>query len=494
MAIGRKVTIAGVVVTGHVKRGTVHQNAGEAITTCELVASKTITDVLTLNNGQTVIMWRNLNGIDENDIIEPNHRIFKGYIETYVTEGGIITIMCRDQLGLAMRKTYTRIFLNTEAEAGVLSKIFKTLLTQAGLSYDDTTIQDSGTILILNRFRCVNSYIFERLQKLAEILDWQFYYRADTDKVYFEPEGYVTNPNTIGTDNILQKIKWEYDTKDMINDLTIIGAKQLVTKNPSEVFTGNGTQKIWVLAATPENIKVTTGTSAKKCGIKGSGVGLDVYVDKQTKTIEFVVAPPNGTQISVGYDYTAPVPIHSIRQTSIDTYGKYQKEMTLMDVINIDDAINRGNKILDKYCEPFKYATIKINMHNLYSLKIGNRIRVDDDVNDVDAVFVVQKYIQNYPMSYDEIQVGEKEKDLSRFIAALSDKTKRIEEEEYRDTELIINLVQSLAAFEIKPKQMNITQTAINDSFIIGHTTHGIIGTSMLGDRKTLIGTTTYNY
>ena len=114
--------------------------------------------------------------------------VFRGEIIVRETIGSRVVIKCADKLHAAVRNNITKTFDSAvDTEAGKISEIFKTLVNDhAGLTANSSSVQDSGTTFIIKVFICNNADVFERLEMLAELLDWQFYYNPIDDLVYFE--------------------------------------------------------------------------------------------------------------------------------------------------------------------------------------------------------------------------------------------------------------------------------------------------------------------
>ena len=257
---------------------------GDAIGFCDITLLKSIEAVLSLSTGQTVEIWRGW-------VTATDEKRFSGYIESIEPERGIIKVRAKDKLWDLVRKEVTHTYDATiDASAGKISAIFTDLVTTyGGLTADATSVQDSGTIILVNKLVCNHADIFERCKKLSDILNWQIYYRADTDKVYFEAQGFTPNPLllTVGV-NIIEIPKWNYDNAEMCNDVTIVGAYQEIETTESGqigVTSGYTTASI-ALSFTPISVKVymdaaNPPTTLKVGGISGSTASYFYQVDRE---------------------------------------------------------------------------------------------------------------------------------------------------------------------------------------------------------------------
>jgi hypothetical protein len=325
----------------------------------------------------------------------------------------------------AVRKEVTHTYQDTDAQAGKLSAIFTDLITTyAGLTADATTVQDSGTVFTISKFLCNHTDPFERCKALATSLDWQFYYRADTDKVYFEPKGFTGNANTLTVgENVIQVPRWQQDITEMANNITFIGA--FVEVETTESGQINGTTgplyKTTGISITKEPVSVKlygpltlnpeTNTPADNTVLKGGepqSTGTFVYrVDKPAKLIIPYGTFTDTKYYQVRYSMAVPVPVNMYDQISIDTYGEFKKTITLEDVRSVSDAETRGQNYLSRYKNPFTYTTLKVKSLSTLSLAVGENIRVVDNVNTpvVDGTYTINKHRTRYPGDYEEIDV-----------------------------------------------------------------------------------------
>lgn len=471
----------------------IERTFGDAISTIELNIVKTVSDVLTITEGMTIELWRGL-------VTATDLKIFDGYIEKYEPDGGKIKIYCKDKAWDLVRKEVTHTYDYTiDASAGKISEIFTDLVTTyGGLTADATSVQDSGSAIILQKFVCNHTDIFERCKKLAEMLGWQFYYRADTDKVYFEPKGYTVNANilTVGTE-IIQIPKWNYDITEMVNDVTIVGAYQEIeTTESGKIGTTAGYTTTYIdINFTPISVKVYADagdppTTLKVGGLPDSTGTYFYYPDKNQKKI----MPATGTTFTtdwyfeIRYSHAVPIPVHMVNDSSITTYGQFKKTVTYTDIKSVADAETRGTNYLLKYSTPFIYATLKVKTDSDYSLDVGDKIKIVDEKStpNVSSDLVINKLRYRYPSDYDEIDVGDKFWRLAEWQASVEERLKRIQEDELANQDIVTELItmdNSISyGITVRPRYRKVlykTGTQSTDSFILGTS---VLGTAVLGD------------
>ncbi|MCK5609028.1 hypothetical protein KAR91_44550 [Candidatus Pacearchaeota archaeon] len=250
--------------------------------------------LLTVEDGQTVEVWRGWT-------TPTDEKIFSGWVRQRNNDGFITSIVGYDKLVQALDKEITYSYdKDIDASAGEISEIWKDVVTtHAELNADAGTVQESGSIITLQKFICNHTPCFERMKRLADVLDWQQYYKASDDKVYFEPKGFNNNSIVLRTgENILDIPVWEFDSEKVIKDLIIIGAVQEV--ETTETFTGDGSTKIFTLAHIPKSVKVFVNETLKIGGIPSSTSTFDYKVDKDNKKITFEIAPVTGDTVATG--------------------------------------------------------------------------------------------------------------------------------------------------------------------------------------------------
>jgi len=489
------VQINGVDVTDHFLTYEASCVFGDSIGTLSIRAVRTISDVITLATGQTVEVWRGFT-------TSTDTKIFSGFIEKYEPDAGIIHIECKDKLWDLVRQEVTQVYdIDISPEAGKISAIFQDLVTTfGGLNADSTSIQDSGTTQTLDKFVCNHADVFERCKALAAALDWQFYYRADTDLVYFEPRGFTSNSNTLTVgDNVLNIPQWQYDNTEMANDLTVVGAFQEVETTESGqigVTTDYNTTDV-LLTLEPLSVKVFTDasnppTTLQTGGVPNSTDTFDYFVDKNQKKI----FPKSGTTFTTNdyfetrYSAKVPVPIHAYNQSSIDAYGTFKKTVTFQDIRTMADAEQRGRKHLAKYSVPFVYATLKVKSQSTNTYRPGEVVTVVDNISTptVNSSLVINRLIIRYPGDYEEMYVGDKEWRLAEWTGVVEERLKRLEEEQFANQDIIVELVDidNFTSSRIEPRnryvqaeERNITGTNL---FVLGQATYGVLGTSQLGE------------
>lgn len=450
---------------------------GDAVSQVELNFVSNVLSTVTIQTGQTLEIWRGYT-------TSTDEKIFSGYIESYSPETGLIKIVAKDKLWDLIRKEVTKIYdSSVDASAGKLSEIFLDLVTTyGGLNADSTTVQDSGTVIVIDKWICDHVDVMDRCRQLAAALDWQFYYKPSTDKVYFEPKGYTLNPNTLTVgSNVYSLPKWNFDNTEMVNDLTVRGAHQeLDTVETGRIGTTSGyTTASVTLTQIPISVEVyaentNPPTVLLTGGVPDSTSDFDYYVDKEQKKIY----PKAGNSFTsndyfqINYSYSQPIPINQYNQSSIDAYGRFTKTIDLTDVRSVADAEIRGQKYLEIYSQPFIYATLKVASSSTLNLKIGDKIRVVDNVSpeNVDELLVINRIRKRYPGDYDEIDVGDKFWRISGWQTSVEERLKRIQESTQTSSELltqVVNQDNTSSPIQIVPRYRKVLSQTLTSSTIM---------------------------
>ena len=439
--------------------------------------------------------------------------VFRGEVISVKVIGTSFEFVCFGKYYEAVREEVTKSYdINIDAQAGKPSEIYKDLINEktTTLVCDDTTVQDSGSILLLKKFVCNHNDVFERVDALAKAINWQHYYDPDEDKTFFEPLGFISESQvlTVG-EEVVEVPVWEYDKTSLINELTVKGAEQEVQK--SLFFDGTAADaQIAVLDKTPTSMKVyvgagvfdPTGAGTKPSdneanlrigGKEGSTSGTYDYEyddDSNIKTVYFYdsskeaqpsLTPAAGTKnIEVQFTYKLPAPVVAKRGASIIAYKLHKKTHTLSDVKNIADAEIYAQNTLNAYSTPFISTTLKVA--NVEDLKPGRQYRVVDSINDIDTYLTILKIKQVYPYKFDEVTVGDKQTRESEWETQTIDRLKRLEELESSSTDLLLHIIDLDREMIYERRYMQLLKRSVaGESGIYGSALYGVYGTAKYG-------------
>jgi len=429
-------------------------------------------------NGQTITVKRGESSATE-------QFIFDGYITEIKKSSGEYILFAKDKLFDLVRNEVTysydkNIDLNQD---GKISDIFKDLINTYGggtLVADDTSVQDSGTVNILTKFICNHEDVFKKCEELAEILDWQFYYDEDNSLVYFEPKGFLglNGTLTIGT-NVRKLTKWSDDSTELLNEVTLFGAKQDVQQE--KYHNGDASETEFAIDYEPTDIRVEHPVGTILQGGLTDDPNSDYSVDKSRKLVMFKNPPANGSNnIYIRYSYSVPIPVTGYNQTSIDDYGKYKKTLFFEDISTVEDAEEKVNSLIGRYSVPF--ISTSLIPTTQVDLKPGQTVRVIDSENDEDRVLLVNTVKKQWPHQGDNIYVGDRIWKTADWQTEVVDRIQKLEQEFARISDYLVHVINISHTSTFTRNRMEVwRRRMIGVTGIYGHSNQGIYGLAYYG-------------
>lgn len=494
------VHISGEEVNSDVINWEIKENIGNPINEALLEFSKNVNSTVPLVVGQEIEIWEGFGNAS-------GAKVLSGEIINFQPDGAKMNVTAFNALYATVRRTMNAKIYDRNVTGdpinpdGKLSDAFKDIVTTfAKLDADAESVQDSGTGITLTQFVCDHTDPKERMDKLAEALNWHYYYclsgggASATGKVNFEPKQFKTNPNILQVgDKVVNVPKWKYDKTDLINDLRLDGLFQ--EREVSDLGTGDGTENAFSLSATPigsvavyvsGSINYASGamfqSDLQSLGVSGSSVGVFSYtVDKSQNRIVFEDGnePPSGSPNNILFKYVGNVeiPVHQVDDESIATYGLHARTIQLTDTITVADAETRVGEVLEKFKDPFQSAVLKVRDISGAEYKVGERIEVGDDQNNptVSGAFTINQIIRSYPGGFDEITVGDREFDPPEFFINQAERIHRLERRSITSGSVLTELRPVVFKLQAEVSGLIITQEYINDTFVMGHPDNSIL-------------------
>lgn len=482
------VSINGVNVTAEVYQWKVTETFGNEIPDATVLLSRSVLSSVTIDNGQTVIIQRGYTlGTEQN--------VFRGTIDTWGRKGALIEVKAKNPLITLIKTDINTSFdVDIDPEAGVGSAIMNTLVTEfGGLSTNSgATVVSTGAVLLIEKFVCRKTDIFERLRTLNDIYDYQVFYNYDDQYVYLQPTGYTTNTNDliVGT-NVSNLPEWQFDNSQLVNQIRVEGAEAIVETTESGqigVTSGYTTASV-TLTQSPFSTKVYADaanppTTLRIGGTPDSTASFDYSVDEQNRRIVWssTYTPGGADFVEVRYGYPSPIPILRKRQSSIDSYGLSSTTKHFSDIRTVEDAINRANLFLDTFSTPFVRVTLEVpSITNDY--RVGQKVRIIDNRQNQDRTLTINKITKSFPHKHDQLQCGNKEYALAEYNRFTLDRIKRLEEEQSKNDDILIQIVDLTRDFRPRRRYFQVLSKAkIFDSFIIGHSVNGLLGMGTILD------------
>lgn len=453
MALKTYVTINGIDVSNYVMSWSFSSGFDENIDEAQLLLVKTIENLIAFTNGLEVIIKRGPTTGQE-------FTVFRGDISTYSPKGGFFEVSAKEKLWQLQRRNVANIYTSADATGGVISDIAKDIIeTYGGMTAD---VEDSGTTFILNNFICNYEDCFERIQKLRKIFNWIVVYDPEANQIIFKSKGYATSSavlryNTIGTTNIFQIPKWDYDIDNIINRVTIIGGP--VKENKIETFDGTGSTDVFELTKTPETIQVENPVGTRKTmGVKDQGSGFHYYVDKPNKKVYFVTNTTAGAgSVVINYSTYSPLTVQREDTDSIGDettgYGLSEDTYLYPDITDPDDAELRASEILERFKGPSpKLTNLQIMQSSTTLIKPGEQVRVVDDINLLDVYLVCTRITYAWPDTYDVVDLGAEPVFDRLSVQDVEERVSKLEKLQGQNINFITRIVDLVAKGRVRAR------------------------------------------
>lgn len=490
-------------VSSYVVTWKVTRQENSSISTATIQFTNSITDVVSFdesNAQHTIELSRGVLASNET-------KVFKGEIISFTIDGRTITCTCYCELYKAVRAEVTKSFdQNIDTEAGNVSEIFSTLMEDYAVltATVGDSVTDSGAVNVLSKFICNHADVFERCEKLAEVLDWQFYYDPDTDKVYFEEQGSTaaTDILTVGS-NITNKPVWKYDKSSMVNFYTVVGGQDSV--ETEQAFDGDGAEDEFTISYTPESVRVEVGGVLQTGGNEATSGTFDYQVDTENKQILFEAGSIPGVGVGnvvIIYTHLLPRPVLAKNAASILTYGEFKKTSFSSELRDVDDVSAYCKKYVSIYSVPF--ISTALSIIDAEDLWPGQTATVVDNANGINGQFFVTKVEMFYPYTADKITIGDEELRTAGLGSTTTDRIRRLEEEQGSNQDILTHILDQTRTIKYKRRYMKLQKRSLAGSgvfvwsnpvygvwgtsiwtesaaFIVGNASYGVLGASQLG-------------
>lgn len=491
-----KVTINGFDVTAYIRKWRWDGYSKNQISDATLWVSRNISSLVPISPNLSVVIQRG-------EVLGTEEYVFRGEIVTYDESGYDYKLVCKDKLYDAIKKEVHYSFdENIDPEGGQISELFKTLINDyTTLTCDDSTVVATGTgsTELIKQFVCRHADVYSKLQILAELVTYQFYYNPTDDKVYFEPEGNTATGDTytVGT-TIQNRPKWKRDTSDMINDIVVLGATQNVETTANgqlDVTSGwsSGDNGGITLSHKPTSVKVYADSSSPPTTLREGGIpdATDTYdyepIYEQAR-LKWNTAGgydwPANDYVRADYMHAIPIATPQINADSIEEYGQFKRTVSPKNIMTVQDAANYAARMIATYKDPFISSTIRVI--GTTDLAPGDKFTVVDARNSINELFIATRIIKQYPFSPDKIEIGTRAIKETDYKISIAKKLQELEQVLVGDEEYLYHNIVLAHTMTLERKSITIQTRPINDSFILGHPENGKLGAvaaNKLGDQ-----------
>lgn len=316
--------------------------------------------------------------------------------------------------------------INIDTEAGVYSAIFKDIVEEGGLN---CTVVDSGTDIVVQRFLCSNETRRNRMDRIRDILNWQYRDDFNNNYVKLEPIGFSSySTKLVVGENIKSLPIWEEDLEPMRNDITVKGATAEDTI--VQRFSGDGATTTFTLSATPEITNCVVDGTQQTQGIEGVSTSFDYTVDKELKTFTFESGsiPASGTN-NVVMTYTTKLlrPVRGKEYSSISKYEITKEDIyEFKDVSTIEDAETRLQQLLTYIGNAF--VSTSFLTYPTADLHSGLTVDIEDFRNpDRNGQYVVLSVKFRYPDPKDEVKIASTDFSLEKVFRSIDARLEELE-------------------------------------------------------------------
>jgi len=431
----------------------------------EIYIYREVSSIISLGTSSVLKVYRGVNSPTEKCIFSGDIKSIKGRDEE------TLTLKASNFINRLRFDPFTKSYdKNIDIEAGEVSAIFSNIAEDAGFTVNAVSSGTDSTSILLDKFISANNYRLERMNVLANILNWFFRYDYDKDEIVLQPQG-TTEYSTklVVGENILNIPDWEEDIDNMRNKITVEGAVEFDTREESD--TGDGTTVEFDLEYPPETTELTVNGTLKKRGVVGTQDTYDYFVDKQLKKYTFVTPPGIGDTIVMKYSTFIPTPVTGSEPTSVTRYnGLIQHEVfEFNDVLTIEDATVRVNQLLEllAFAEVYSYFNV-----SEYDINVGDTIDVEDSTNPTyNGTYVVSEKNIVYGTPYDIIKIGTDVLGVSNIYRVIEERLRLISQSNREVANLLRHLFNLSSSLIFKNRYIIKQKRDVSTDYLWGNTT-----------------------
>ena len=427
------------------------------IRTATLALDHTLVDYINIRNGLSVEVIMNYVGGTT------TYKKFSGLINSYQDSVSGILIQCVDDSWKATGETVTKVYKSTDSFGGDPANILIDLYGFVNLTADNTTIDP--TPVILPEITCDSAYVSAKTSSIATALGWDEWYNPTDSKMYVSnPDLYTTRttPLTVGT-NVVNFPEYNDNIFQTINEIELQGVSSDTAYQES--FNGDGTSTKFTLGRTPLStyIYVTVGGVEQVGTVDGASSTYDYLINKQQGFIEFASGsiPAAGTSnVVVNYTATELTSITVDDETSQVNNTKRKIVISVKDAITVDDALVRGNNMIQQSKE--NYYNFSCSVTNILDMSCRNKADYNDQTNSIYlSNMYVNKIVWKWPDFTDEVTLGTKPFNVNNMFYNTEERVMSLERKRQEGQILTINKLNN-ATLKLKVEDMAIQQVSLD--------------------------------
>jgi len=351
------------------------KNFGEAISSVSIkfIRNTTTADDTILGPGKEIRIWHKSTSPVGNADAD---RVFRGYIIDKKLEGNEVIVTAND---VFIKAQWTTGTTTQDYETSTSIKdILTALCTAAGLTASNNATAMSPTNIV--KFYSNQQNVFERIQYLLNLTGWYGYYDPTTSAtIIFQPKS-AGGSQTFNVSNIIGVPQWTNDSRDLINDVTVISGSNQITTTYSTATTGGKSYTLGISNVAIENVIVSLNSDLSSPFASSEYVILG----PSTPGIWFTKGgePAAGKTIYINYTYqTSSGSSTASNATSQSNYVKRSKPIQKRDVLDSTDSGNWAtNLVADGFWGlPIQEVTILVN-DNVTIPALGSQADITDPI------------------------------------------------------------------------------------------------------------------
>lgn len=434
----------------------------------------------------------------DKDINPPTTQIFLGILEDTNLNGKEeyekLTFTGRDYSARMIDRTVEpEVYTNLPA-----GSIIKDIIAKYTDDITTTNVSDGTTV---NRIAFNQVPVFDAVRQLANMQNYMFYIDNNKD-LHFKEKATASSGYTFDNTNIIESSFKEKRT-EIFNEIWVYGDRYL--DGYQETFSGTGTGSVFTLGYNPHNTNITVDSAIVQPGgiyqmTYGVGSAVKYLVNYDDKAIVFTSGteqgdniPGAGSSIVVTYMRDLPIVKFGDNDASVATYGKRVKviqDKSIKDPITAETILLRE---LDKWSDPLKQGEIQVR--NVSNVTPGETCIVNFpyyDISNVTYDMVEAKYdFTKQSLLSDnvlKIRLNKKIPDITDTLKKIILEQKKVQSQDATTTDLLTRYKFSAGSFSIRQSGLEVWTQGIGSSFILGHTTNGLLGSytsHTLGDWRT---------
>ncbi len=293
----------------------------------------------------------------------------------------------------------------------------------------------------------------EAIKKIANArpVDYDFYVDINKD-LNFGIQGTISSGVTLTRGNNILSDEFYDDDTNLINKVTVYGARQLFTWE--EKFSGNGSTDTFTLTYEPVDTYITVGGTEQLGYQTGmTGTTFDYKTDQKNRQIIFESGsvPGVGTNnIVVNYTYSVPITATYKDTESISNYGLRESKIENEYIFSKDDALTIARQTVSRYKDPIPVGTSKIKINPL--IDVGETVQyINDKYYSTPQTFVVTstKSILIGGKLNTTLKLSALPNTVEDYLNNLYERINALEEKEKGQSDVLIEAIEFLDDLEL---------------------------------------------